>query len=81
MGKYIIRNEVVQPVKIAGLQGLQVNDAEAVVADTAKKMLNVPAEDVSATYEDSNHAEMLDSPHEHVQKLFLPDMPPAFTSP
>merc|ERR1711988_762845 len=73
VGKYVIHNEVVQPVKVAGVEGLQVNDAEMVLADASKTMLNVSPEDVTVTYADDNHVESLTSPHEHAQKLFLPD--------
>merc|ERR1719199_1542899 len=71
-------SEVVQPVKLSGLPGLQLNDAEGVLDRTAKKMLNVPPQDVDVRYMDDNHHEDLEEQQGIQQKLFLQDQPSRF---
>jgi len=76
--KFSVESEVVQPVKMSGLVGLQVNDAESVLTETAQKMLNVPTADVRAYYKDYAHLEDEENTNEHPQKMFLQDAPARF---
>merc|ERR1712224_647811 len=73
--KFEVSSEVVEPVKVTGLNGLQVNDAEFVLTETAQKMLNVPAQDIRVHYRDDAHLEDQQSTSAHVQKFFLQDAP------
>merc|ERR550514_1567127 len=76
--KFSVESEVVQPVKMSGLVGLQVNDAESVLTETAQKMLNVPTADVRAYYKDDAHLKDEENMHTHPQKMFLQDAPAKF---
>jgi len=76
--KFVVANEVIQGVKLSGVPGLQLNDAEMVLESTAHKMLNIPAEDIAVRYRDHKHEERLHSNVNAAQKLYLPDGPSRF---
>jgi len=76
--KYVVANEVVQHVKVAGVAGLQLNDAEMVLEQATKKALNIAPENIAVRYKDHHHEERHDSPAKHAQKLYLSDRPSRF---
>merc|ERR1712093_845661 len=76
--KFVVADEVIQTVKLSGLPGLQLNDAELILEHATRKVLNVNPQDIAVRYGDHNHEERLTSPSGAAQKLFLTEAPSKF---
>jgi len=63
---------------LAGVPGLQLNDAEVVLERATRKVLNVNPNDIAVRYGDHNHEERHTAPAAHAQKLFLTEAPSKF---
>jgi len=77
-GKFVIADEVIQPVKLSGVPGLQLNDAETILEQTTKKVLSVAPENVAVRYNDHKHEERVTTPTLDAQKLYLTEAPAKF---
>merc|ERR1711881_752818 len=76
--KFVVADEVIQTVKLSGVPGLQLNDAELILEHATKKVLNVNPQDIAVRYGDHNHEERLTTPTAVAQKLFLTEAPSKF---
>ena len=55
--KFVVADKVIQLVKLPGVPGLHLNDAETVLAHAGKKVLSGSPENIAARYGDLNHEE------------------------
>jgi len=78
LNKFVIADEVIQPVKLSGVPGLQLNDAETILEQTTRKVLNVAPQNIAVRYNDHKHEERFDTPTLDAQKLYLSEAPAKF---
>jgi hypothetical protein len=77
--KFIVSDQVVQPVKLAGVAGIQLNDAEMVLQEATTRTLNLEPASIAVRYADDTHQEIHDqAPSNHAQLLYLPESPSRF---
>ena len=76
--KFVVADEVIEPVKLSGVPGLQLNDAETLLEQAMKMVLNVVPDSIAVWYGDHNHEERLIAPRMHAQQLYLTEAPSKF---